>query len=108
MLNRLPESQAAFYFYNFARILKAVHDLDIAHRDVKAENILINEAINEVVTIDFGFSARCPNDCLMKTACGSPHYCAPELLAKEPYDAKKADVWSSGVVLFFMLCGKPA
>lgn len=87
------------------RILNAVHDLDIAHRDVKAENILINEAINEVVAIDFGFSAMCSDGTMLRTACGSPHYCAPEILAKEAYDGKKADVWSAGVVLFFMLCG---
>lgn len=101
----MPESQAAFYFYNFARILKAVHALDIAHRDIKAENILINEDINEVGVIDFGLSAQCPEGAMLKTACGSPHYCAPEILAKEKYDGKKSDVWSCGVLLFFMLCG---
>eukprot|EP00704_Kipferlia_bialata_P015432 g15432.t1 len=40
------------------------------------------------------------------TACGSPHYVAPEIISKKPYDGRKADVWSLGIVLFFMLTGK--
>lgn len=89
------------------RILKSVHELHITHRDIKAENILINESINEVVAIDFGFSSKFEEGSMMKTACGSPNYCAPEILAKETYDPVKADIWSSGVVLYFMLCGRP-
>jgi serine/threonine protein kinase len=85
--------------------LKSLHDNHIAHRDIKAENILICETVNEAMLIDFGFSSKYEPGSLLKTSCGSPNYCAPEILAKEIYDPEKADLWSSGVLLFYMLCG---
>ncbi len=77
----------------------------IVHRDIKAENVLVNETTGELKLIDFGFSKVFEEGKLMKTACGSPHYSAPEILAKEKYDPVKADIWSAGVLLYFMLCG---
>lgn len=87
------------------QILKSLHDNNIAHRDIKAENILINESVNEAMLIDFGFSSKYEAGGFLKTSCGSPNYCAPEILAKEIYDPLKSDVWSCGVLLFYMLCG---
>ena len=78
---------------------------NIVHRDIKAENILINEVKDEIKLIDFGFSRMFEEGKQMKTACGSPNYSAPEILAKEKYDPVKADIWSAGVLLYFMLCG---
>ena len=65
----------------------------------------MNLEFDDVKLIDFGFSKLIEAGKLMKTACGSPHYSAPEVLAKEKYDPYKADIWSAGVLLFFMLCG---
>ena len=103
---RLQENEACHYFYEIIKtIQKLCEDANIAHRDIKAENILVNLEFDDVKLIDFGFSRLIEAGKLMKTACGSPHYSAPEVLAKEKYDPYKADIWSAGVLLFFMLCG---
>lgn len=103
---RLAEKDACYCFYIIIRTMKELKTAGIVHRDIKAENILINESQNQVKLIDFGFSRKYKPGKLMKTAMGSPHYSAPEILAKEQYDPVCADIWSAGVVLFFMLCGR--
>lgn len=99
------EKDACYCFYVIVKTIKELRDAGIVHRDIKAENILITEEYDQVKIIDFGFSRKYKAGKLMKTAMGSPHYSAPEVLAKEHYDPVKADIWSAGVVLFFMLCG---
>lgn len=87
------------------KMLQSLYNIGIVHRDIKAENILVNEATNEIKLIDFGFSREVEPGELVKTATGSPLYSAPEILAKEKYDPLKADIWSAGVLLFFLLSG---
>jgi len=55
--------------------------------------------------IDFGLSNMYKQNQLLKTACGSPCYAAPEMIAGEKYNGLKVDLWSCGVILFAMLCG---
>ena len=55
--------------------------------------------------IDFGLSNLYTENQLLKTACGSPCYAAPEMIAGKKYEGIKVDIWSSGVILFAMLCG---
>lgn len=55
--------------------------------------------------IDFGLSNLYTNGELLKTACGSPCYAAPEMIAGKRYEGLMVDIWSSGVILFAMLCG---
>lgn len=88
------------------QVMQQLEKINIVHRDIKAENILINEAKDELKLIDFGFSRIFEEGKMMKTACGSPNYSAPEILAKQSYDPIKADIWSAGIVLYLMLCGK--
>ncbi|KAJ3286748.1 hypothetical protein HDU79_006250 [Rhizoclosmatium sp. JEL0117] len=96
----------------FAQIMSAVgyiHSLEIVHRDLKLENILLDEHQN-VVLIDFGFANKTKGpDVLMRTSCGSPCYAAPELVTTEAsflgYIGEKADLWSCGVILFSMIAG---
>lgn len=102
----MPENQAAHYFYNLINVMLELSKKSIVHRDIKAENVLVNETTGEFKLIDFGFSKVYEEGKMMKTACGSPSYCAPEILAKEKYDPIKADIWSSGILLYFLLCGK--
>ncbi|KAJ3386321.1 hypothetical protein HDU84_001615 [Entophlyctis sp. JEL0112] len=92
----------------FAQIICAVgyiHSIEIVHRDLKLENILLDEHGN-VVIIDFGFAnkSKGPNG-LLQTSCGSPCYAAPELVTQDGYNGEKADIWSCGVILFSMLAG---
>jgi len=78
-----------------------VHGRGIVHRDVKLANILIGRE-GQVVLADFGVAARKDDSVQMARSCGSIGYAAPELLAGESYD-EKVDMFSVGVVLFFVL-----
>uniref|UniRef100_A0A0E0L157 non-specific serine/threonine protein kinase n=1 Tax=Oryza punctata TaxID=4537 RepID=A0A0E0L157_ORYPU len=95
----------------FAQLASAVahaHSLGVFHRDVKPENLLLDER-GDLRLTDFGLSAFADQhlgaDGLAATHCGSPAYVAPEILLKRRYDAGKADVWSCGVVLFVLTAG---
>ncbi|KAG5420917.1 hypothetical protein I9W82_000007 [Candida metapsilosis] len=94
----------------FAQLVSGVdymHSKGLIHRDLKLENLLLDKHKNVIIS-DFGFVNSCTdrtND-LMKTSCGSPCYAAPELvLTQSPYEGKKADIWSLGVIMYAMLSG---
>jgi 5'-AMP-activated protein kinase catalytic alpha subunit len=78
--------------------------LNIVHRDLKPENLLLDENLN-IKIVDFGLSNTYKTDEALKTACGSPCYAAPEMISGKEYCPLKADIWSSGVILYAMLCG---
>lgn len=102
----IPEEKAKNIFRDISNGLNYLHNLNIAHRDLKCENILIFK--NNVAALsDFGFSRAFDNDSnnVCRTFCGSTAYASPELLRGIPYDPKVNDVWSMGIVLFTMLCG---
>ena len=84
-------------------MLKYLRKQSVAHRDLKLENILIDEYMNLKVT-DFGFAAE---DEIKKldTFLGTKSYMAPEILMKTVYDGHKADIFSLGVILFIMAQG---
>jgi serine/threonine protein kinase len=81
-----------------------LHTQNIVHRDLKPENILLDNDGNAKLA-DFGFSHLEPPNSLLTTPCGSLFYSAPEVVAGRPYDGKRADIWSLGVVLFCMAVG---
>lgn len=78
--------------------------MDIVHRDIKCENILITNNFTVKLT-DFGFSKFINRDKRLNcsTYCCSVSYASPEVLSTHPYDGKSSDVWSLGVVLYVML-----
>lgn len=84
--------------------LQHCHSKLIIHRDIKLDNILLNER-GDVKIADFGVSKQITKGQLLKDRCGTPAYIAPEVLAEIPYDGVKADIWSSGIVLYAMLYG---
>lgn len=77
----------------------------MCHRDVKLDNILLEEKTNMVKIIDFGFSVMSSLGQKLKIFCGTPSYMAPELTQKKEYDGKAVDMWALGVLLFVMLTG---
>ena len=108
----IPERIAKQIIYKILIAIKELHNLQICHLDLKLENIMYIKETNSVKIIDFGFSQfttingelNAPQ-ILQNTFCGSIHYAAPELLKKTPFDGKKADVWSLGVLFFALFAG---
>lgn len=82
--------------------LDFLHSHSLCHRDMKLENILLDEFDN-VKIADFGF-ARWMKDNIADTQCGSPHYAAPEVSRGGQYDGRAADIWSCGVIFYTLLC----
>ena len=78
------------------------------HRDLKPENLLMSSTDeNAIVKLsDFGLSTMMTEDSLLKTACGTLMYCAPEVLKGQTY-GKAVDLWSIGVITYVLLCGYP-
>ena len=103
---RLKENVACRLFAQLISGVTYIHSKGLVHRDLKLENLLLDKHENLIIT-DFGFVNEFHSpDALMKTSCGSPCYAAPELVSGVvPYEARKADIWSCGVILFAMLAG---
>jgi calcium/calmodulin-dependent protein kinase I len=80
---------------------------NVCHRDLKPENILLGAKgdIDSVRITDFGLS-KITDQNVLKTACGTPSYVAPEILSGCPYGFE-VDMWSCGVILYVLLCGFP-
>jgi 5'-AMP-activated protein kinase catalytic alpha subunit len=74
------------------------------HRDLKPENLLL-DGEKYVKIVDFGLSNTYKKGETLKTACGSPCYAAPEMIAGKRYIGLNVDIWSTGVILFAMVCG---
>uniref|UniRef100_A0A1Q3G4I5 Putative calcium/calmodulin-dependent protein kinase type 1 n=1 Tax=Culex tarsalis TaxID=7177 RepID=A0A1Q3G4I5_CULTA len=92
------------------QVLEAVdymHEQGVVHRDLKPENLLYYSASEDskIMISDFGLS-KMEDSGFMATACGTPGYVAPEVLAQKPY-GKAVDVWSIGVISYILLCGYP-
>ena len=104
---KVEESEACFYFQQIICGLEYLHKMGISHRDIKAENILVDHYLKEIKIIDFGLSNKySDNSELLSTLCGSPLYAAPEVLIGKGYKPRPVDIWSAGILLYFMLSGK--
>ena len=104
--SKLPEEEACFYFRQIISSIEYLHKLKIAHRDIKPENMIIENSTKTLKLVDFGLSSyyNTKNEQL-SSACGSPSYAAPEMLAGKKYGASMVDIWSCGIVLYAMICG---
>ncbi|KAK6467450.1 testis-specific serine/threonine-protein kinase 6 [Huso huso] len=104
-LNHIPGPQAKEMFIQIVSAVSYLHENNIVHRDLKCENVLLTEG-NQVKITDFGFGRKAhgyPE--VSSTYCGSAAYAPPEVLLGVPYDPKKYDVWSLGVILYVMTTG---
>ena len=84
--------------------MEYIHKLKFVHRDLKPENLLLDKDDNLKI-VDFGLSNIYSDGEMLKTACGSPCYAAPEMVAGKKYEPSGVDIWSSGIILYAMLCG---
>ncbi|KAM5319182.1 serine/threonine-protein kinase SIK3 isoform 6-T6 [Glossophaga mutica] len=101
---RMAEKEARRKFKQIVAAVFFCHCRNIVHRDLKAENLLLDANLN-IKIADFGFSNHFTPGQLLKTWCGSPPYAAPELFEGKEYDGPKVDIWSLGVVLYVLVCG---
>lgn len=102
---RLKEKQARKFSRQIASALDYCHRNSIVHRDLKIENILISKT-GDIKIIDFGLSNLFAPQSHLKTFCGSLYFAAPELLQAKAYTGPEVDVWSFGIVLYVLVCGK--
>ncbi|KAF2267106.1 serine/threonine protein kinase-like protein Kin1 [Lojkania enalia] len=102
---RLKEKQARKFARQIASALDYCHRNSIVHRDLKIENILISKT-GDIKIIDFGLSNLFSPRNHLKTFCGSLYFAAPELLQAKQYTGPEVDVWSFGIVLYVLVCGK--
>mmetsp|Transcript_5785 Transcript_5785/g.14063 ORF Transcript_5785/g.14063 Transcript_5785/m.14063 type:complete len:742 (-) Transcript_5785:127-2352(-) len=103
-MGRVPELEACRFFHQIIAGVAHLHRLGVGHRDLKPENLLLDGHRN-VKIVDFGLSNTFRGGQLLQTACGSPCYAAPEMIAGHRYNPEACDVWSCGVILFALVCG---
>ena len=101
---KLNEQEACKFFQQIVSGVEYLQRLKIVHRDLKPKNMLLDYE-NNVKIVDFSLSNIYKPGQLLNTSCGSPCYAAPEMIAGKHYDPSEVDVWSIGIVLFFMICG---
>ncbi|ELK11932.1 serine/threonine-protein kinase SIK2 isoform X1 [Pteropus alecto] len=101
---RLNESEARRKFWQILSAVDYCHGRKIVHRDLKAENLLLDNNMN-IKIADFGFGNFFKNGELLATWCGSPPYAAPEVFEGQQYEGPQLDIWSMGVVLYVLVCG---
>ena len=104
-MHRLKEKEARRLFRQIVSAVDYCHQNSLIHRDIKPENILLDKDMN-VKIIDFGFSNTFQDGMLLDSFIGSPHYAAPELLQGIKYTGPEVDMWSLGVLLYVMICGR--
>lgn len=102
--DRLTEKEASNMYLQILRGIEYLHSIGIAHRDLKPENLLLDQD-KRIKIVDFGLSNEYAKGELLQTACGSPCYAAPEMIAGKKYDGLGVDIWSSGITLYAMLVG---
>lgn len=104
---KYTEKDASSMILNLCSALKYLHNLNIVHRDVKPENLLVTQHADNTKSLklgDFGLATYC--DETLFTVCGTPTYVAPEILSEVGYGVQ-VDVWAAGIILYILLCGFP-
>ncbi|KAJ4940067.1 hypothetical protein JOQ06_026377 [Pogonophryne albipinna] len=101
------EKDASMVIKQVLQAVSYLHENSIVHRDLKPENLLYynTDENAKIMVSDFGLSKTLEHG-VMSTACGTPGYVAPEVLAQRPY-SKTVDCWSIGVITYILLCGYP-
>eukprot|EP00316_Scyphosphaera_apsteinii_P024142 CAMPEP_0119308292 /NCGR_PEP_ID=MMETSP1333-20130426/9917_1 /TAXON_ID=418940 /ORGANISM="Scyphosphaera apsteinii, Strain RCC1455" /LENGTH=322 /DNA_ID=CAMNT_0007312025 /DNA_START=33 /DNA_END=1001 /DNA_ORIENTATION=+ len=103
------EADAAKTIYALCDALHYLHQRNVVHYDLKPENILYSDPSDDatIKVADFGLAKVVSPKDLMKTACGTPGYVSPEVLKQKGFNSGAVDIWSTGVILYILLCGFP-
>ncbi|KAK8797222.1 hypothetical protein WA158_004432 [Blastocystis sp. Blastoise] len=102
---KLVENEARHFFQQIISGLEYCHRHNVVHRDLKPENLLLDKD-NNIKIADFGLANFMKDGCFLETSCGSPNYASPEIISGKMYAGPEVDVWSSGVILYALLCGR--
>lgn len=102
--HQIPESEARRFFRQIVSAVHCCHKNGIVHRDIKLENILLDENLN-VKLADFGLSNLYHKSQVLETYCGSPLYASPEIVRGLPYHGPEVDCWALGVLLYALIYG---
>ncbi|EIW68573.1 hypothetical protein TREMEDRAFT_31675 [Tremella mesenterica DSM 1558] len=101
----MSEDEARRFFQQMIGAIEYCHRHHIVHRDLKPENLFLDSRHNIKIG-DFGLSNLMTDGDFLKTSCGSPNYAAPEVISGKLYSGPEIDVWSAGVIMYVLLCGK--
>ena len=102
---KLPEEKALNYFYQYINGLHYLHQNGICHRNIKPDNLLLDENNEKIKIIDFGLSTTYIKNKLLNSLVGEIIYAPPEMHLSENYSGELIDIWKAGLVLYTMLCG---
>ncbi|KAI9293588.1 Pkinase-domain-containing protein [Neoconidiobolus thromboides FSU 785] len=102
---KMSEDASRKFFQQIICAMEYCHRHKIVHRDLKPENLLL-DPFDNVKIADFGLSNIMSDGNFLKTSCGSPNYAAPEVIGGKLYAGPEVDIWSCGVILYVMLCGR--
>jgi len=100
---RLSERKAKYILHQIVETINYLHSIHICHRDIKLDNIMINEDTLKITLIDFGFATKFDEKDPLKDKWGTPYFIAPEVM-KGTY-GKEWDMWSIGIMAYYMLSG---
>jgi polo-like kinase 1 len=104
---RITELETKYYLFQLVSSLQYLHHHLVIHRDLKLGNLFIDGDMKLKVG-DFGLAAKLENENERRmTVCGTPNYIAPELLEGKKGHSFEVDIWSTGVVMYTLLVGKP-
>lgn len=106
MHGKLRERRACSIFRQILSAVDYCHHYSIVHRDLKIENILVEERTGAIKLLDFGLSNFYRPEDNLSTFCGSLYFAAPELLCGHLYTGPEVDVWSLGIILFVLVTGR--
>ncbi|GLV46708.1 KP78b [Carabus blaptoides fortunei] len=101
---KLEENTCRIIGRQLSSAIYYMHSQTIAHRDIKPDNIMIDETTMQIKLVDFGLSGTVFNGRLLTSSCGTEGYMAPEICKNQPYDLR-ADMWSTGVTFYVMITG---
>ncbi|KAJ3605820.1 hypothetical protein NHX12_027864 [Muraenolepis orangiensis] len=101
---KLEEKESRRLFQQIISAVDYCHRHMVVHRDLKPENVLLDAQMNAKIA-DFGLSNMMSDGEFLRTSCGSPNYAAPEVISGRLYAGPEVDIWSSGVILYALLCG---
>ena len=102
---KLSENKARFLFQQIISALNYLHEMGISHRNIKPENILLDEKYLIVKITGFGVSTFDSKDEFLRSPVGNLIYAPPEMILSQKYKGELNDIWDVGIVLYAMVCG---